>query len=1051
MLTQSSHSEQDQEVPDVLTEIQPDSSNPFPGLRPFTVDECHLYFGREGQVDDILLKLSRHRFVCVMGYSGSGKSSLMSCGLVPVLYGGFVTHSSPHWHVIIARPGATPLQNLTDAVVDYLISHNRIAEDDRAVHAAIINSVLRSGSHGLIEVSKYLQQHKLDNVFFMVDQFEELFRFHETESADEVFDETQLYVNLILNAIRQQDTPVYVAVTMRSDFIAKCSAFSGLTEVINESNYLVPQMTREQKRMAIEGPIAVAGGRISQRLVKRLLADMGRNQDQLPILQHALMRTWDYWVANREPGEPMDIRHYNSIGRIAQALSMHANEIFEELSPRQREIAEVLFKSVTEKSADNKGMRRPARLGLVAELADADVDEITEVVEHFRRPGRSFLMPAHTIALYADSLIELSHESLMRIWNRLNTWVEEEFESATMYKRISDAAAMYQIGKTSLWRPPDLQLALNWQKKQRPTREWAQRYDEAFERAIVFLDTSRITYEAELKNQELQQKRMLQRARITAIVLGVAAVIAILFLVFAYTQKIAADNSAIEAKLQEAKAIEQATAAELARQDAEAQRLKAEAANKELEEAKGAVEDALKIAKIEKERAEALLILAQQRTQEAIIAGEQERAARLFAEQETARAEANFEEANRLYFLAKAQEMAGKSVQEDDDKDLAGTLAMQAYHFHTRYKGKRYDPYVYNALYHALTVSSGLSYNAIKVPGPSRNRMNGLAISSKGTTYYAAAADGRIFVGDYEKRTGKPTAFQNAYPNKVIALSKDERYLVNGTDSATVQIFDLQNETAKPLLVRDLKGATNAVEFLPNNSGFIVSKTDRTLSFVDHRTGKSRTLVTAPSELKAISISPDGKNLVGASWSGQLILVNLETNALETLVSYDAAQILSVKFSPDGKTIAYGTFEKNEKRGLVKLYNVAQRKEERQFTGHKAGVYDVEFSPDGKLLASAGSDRLLQMWVLDFIEDLPIKMDNNNGFIWDISFSSDSKYLIAAGHESEIRVWPTDPQLLANQICPLLKRNMTEEEWKKYVGDDIKYENTCVNLLIKDY
>src|SRR5258706_6501259 len=96
-----------------------------------------------------------------------------------------------------------------------------------------------------------------------------------------------------------------------------------------------------------------------------------------------------------------------------------------------------------------------------------------------------------------------------------------------MYKRISDAAAMYQIGKTGLWRPPDLQLALNWQKKQRPTRSWAQRYDVAFERAIVFLDTSRITYEAELKNQEMLQRRMLRRARATNLMLALFLIIAI--------------------------------------------------------------------------------------------------------------------------------------------------------------------------------------------------------------------------------------------------------------------------------------------------------------------------------------------------------------------------------------------------------------------------------------------------------------------------------------------------------------------------------------------
>jgi WD40 repeat protein len=777
---------------------------------------------------------------------------------------------------------------------------------------------------------------------------------------------------------------------------------------------------------------------------------MGRNQDQLPILQHALMRTWDYWIANREPGEPIDLRHYNAIGKIEQALSLHANEIFEELSPRQREIAEVLFKSITEKTADNKGMRRPARLGLIAEIADADEDEVMEVVEHFRKPGRSFLMPAHTVSLTPDSQIELSHESLMRIWNRLTTWVEEEFESATMYKRISDAAAMYQIGKTSLWRPPDLQLALNWQKKQRPTREWAQRYDEAFERAIVFLDTSRITYEAELKNQELQQKRTLRNTRVTAIILGAAAVIAILFLVFAYLQKIEADKKTEEAQLQTDIAKKERQAADSARMVVENQKLELERTFQELESAKGATEDALKVAQQERDRAEAALILAQLREKEAIAAGEKERDARLFAEGETKRAETNLNKFNRLYMLAKAQEMAGKSVQEDDDNNLAGTLAMQAYFFHKRNEGKKYDPYIYNALYHAITVSSGLSYNAIKVPGPSRNRMNALALSSKGTVYYAAAADGRIFMGDYEKRTGQPTAFQNPSPNKVVALSKDDRYLANGTDSAVVQIFDLQ-AGARPVAVRGLNGGTNALEFMPDGSGLIVSKTDRSISLVNHLTGDVKTIATPNVELKAIAISPNGKSLAGAAWTGQLVLINLETGAQEVLVNTDAAQILSVKFSPDGKMIAYGTFEKNDKRGLVKLYNLNERKEERQFTGHKAGVYSVEFSPDGKLLASAGSDRLLQMWVIDFLEDLPIKMDNNNGFIWDIAFSHDSKYLIAAGHESEIRVWPTDPELLAEQICPLLKRNMTQEEWIKYVGSDIEFENTCVNLLIKDY
>lgn len=1054
MLTNPSQSEELVVQPEDQTSFAPGTANPFPGLRPFTVDECHLFFGREGQVDDILLKLSQNRFVCVMGYSGSGKSSLMYCGLVPVLYGGFVTHSGPNWHIIVTRPGISPIQNLAESVVDYLISQNRIAAADRAIHKAIILSVLRSGSHGLVEVARYLQKQHDENVFLMIDQFEELFRLNEEIVEEDAINESQQYVNLVLTAVEQRDVPIYSAITMRSDFIASCSVFPHLTDEINKSNYLVPQMSREQRKMVIEGPIAVGGGKISQRLVKRLLTDMGKNQDQLPILQHAMMRTWDYWLENREEGEPMDLRHYNAIGKVSQALSQHANELYESLSTREKEIAEVMFKSITEKTADNKGMRRPSKLSLLCELADASEEEVIRVVEHFRKPGRSFLMPAHYIPLTGDSVIELSHESLMRIWNKLNEWVEEEFESAQMYKRLSDAAAMYQIGKTGLWRPPDLQLALNWQKKQRPTREWAQRYDEAFERAVVFLDTSRITYEAELKNQEMLQKRVLRRARVTAIVLGIAALIAIALFLFAQIQTIAARKNFDDANIakeiatrERAEAIKQTEIAEKQRKEAVDAREKAEKLAVQLTEAFDELNKQVLIAK-------QALAKAELEEEKAIKAGNLEKDARIEAEKQTARAEANYKDKTAALMLAKAQALAAKSVQEDDDKNLAGLQAMQAFRYHKRHNGKPYDPYIYTGLYHALKELSGTTYNAIKVQGPARNRMNSVAMSKKSTQFYAAAADGRIFSGDYQALNGKPTGFENPYPNRVVALSIDENYLVNGTDSADVQVFNLTSGKSKPITISGLKGATNDIEFFPNDAGFVVSKADKSLSIVNHLTGKIVSTKVLPFELKSLSVNPEGTQIAGGTWSGELVMVDVATLNYKVIQRDSGAQILSVKFSPDGKKIAYGTFEIKSKRGLVKMYDVdLQKRDDRQFTGHRAGVYDVEFSPDGKLLASAGSDKRVQMWVLDFPEDLPIVMDNNNGFIWDIAFSKGSEYLIAACHESEIRVWPTSPELLANEVCPKLTRNMTLDEWNKYVGSEIdfEYEATCSNLLIKPY
>jgi hypothetical protein len=101
------------------------------------------------------------------------------------------------------------------------------------------------------------------------------------------------FVRALLEATKQTEYRVFVALTMRSDFIGDCMEYPGLAEAVNDGQYLVPRMGRDALRSAITGPVAVAGGRIAPRLVLRLLNDLGDNHDQLPVLQHALMRSWD--------------------------------------------------------------------------------------------------------------------------------------------------------------------------------------------------------------------------------------------------------------------------------------------------------------------------------------------------------------------------------------------------------------------------------------------------------------------------------------------------------------------------------------------------------------------------------------------------------------------------------------------------------------------------------------------------------------------------------------------------------------------------------------
>jgi hypothetical protein len=171
-----------------------------------------------------------------------------------------------------------------------------------STNRVLIEATLRRGTLGLIDAVRLSRLPGNDNILIVVDQFEELFRFKRSRQIQNSRDEAVAFVKLLLEATRQSHLPIYVVLTMRSDFIGDCMDYPGLPEAVNESQYLVPRMTRDELRSAITGPVAVAGGHIATRLVLRILNDVGDDQDQLPLMQHVLMRTWNHWAQHRRAG-----------------------------------------------------------------------------------------------------------------------------------------------------------------------------------------------------------------------------------------------------------------------------------------------------------------------------------------------------------------------------------------------------------------------------------------------------------------------------------------------------------------------------------------------------------------------------------------------------------------------------------------------------------------------------------------------------------------------------------------------------------------------------
>jgi hypothetical protein len=458
--------------------------NPFPGLRPFEEAEAHLYFGREQEIVELLGRMMRQHFLAVLGSSGCGKSSLIRAGLIPSLKYEQLDDGEPAWHIAVMRPGDDPFRELARALTrDEALGRGRARTE---ADVPVMQTLLRRGPLGLVEAVREAALPPEAKVLVLVDQFEELFRFPVRAERARALDEARAFCNLLLAAAEQRDLPVYIALTMRSEFLGQCAAFRGLAEAITDGLYLLPDMTRDRLREVIRRPVALHGGAISERLVNRLLNDIGGNTDQLPILQHALMRLWANWEPAAAAG-PMDVAQYEVIGELKGSLSAHAESIYEgELrTPREKALAESLFRSITETTPEGQTVRRPTKLGAVCRRAGATVEELRPVVEQFRAEGRSFLMPPAGTELDEETTLDISHESLIRQWKRLGEWAEAEAKESKLYADLRrDAASWDERGRPTDWLYTGARLA--------EARAWAEAHPALLEdeRARKFLAAS---------------------------------------------------------------------------------------------------------------------------------------------------------------------------------------------------------------------------------------------------------------------------------------------------------------------------------------------------------------------------------------------------------------------------------------------------------------------------------------------------------------------------------------------------------------------------------
>jgi WD40 repeat protein len=923
----------------------------YPGLRPFDAEDALLFFGRDPETDELLRRLDDTRFLAVVGLSGSGKSSLVRAGLLPALRRGHLTGAGSQWRVAVMRPGSDPLGALA-RVLDETLG----VRDDRL-------RVLRSGNLGLLDATRHGRSAD-ENLLLVVDQFEEIFRFQDTyrQRAGEAAE----FVELLLAAAQDYEPAwrVYVVITLRSDYLGECARFRGLPEVLNESQYLVPRMTRDELRDAIVGPAALGGVELNRGLLEELLDRTGDDPDQLPVLQHLLMRMWE--VRERtDTGSRIAAEHCTAVGGWDDALNRHADAVWNALGAR-RDLAKRIFQRLTEKAQAGREVRRPATVRELAGVAEVSADEVIEVAENFRQEGCNFLTSPDR-DLTPDSVIDISHESLIRRWQRLNEWTTEEADWGAWYRRLEDRHSIEGAFLTG----PELESALEARAAGRWNEVWAVRY--ATER-----DGVRPAYSEVMRCLEESRKRRsdeVARLRRTRAIVAVAAILFAALSAFATYFWWSARDARRQAESKAQEAVQQGRKTEDALTALQEQSRKTQSALQEAQDQRA---------------------LAQKNASEASEQGNQALARQLAADSSLTRSSnADWTAAALLGVesLRRAETVEGYEALWGASGGMGREVVRLAQQ--NTVNAVAFSPDG------ALLATGGLDDTARVFEVRTghevarllhQDSVGAVAFSPNGTLVATGSGDKTARV--FDARTGREVS-RMAHQNMVaaVAFSPNGALLATGALDNTARVFEVRTGHEVARLAH--LSYVPAVAFSPDSTLLATGSWDYTARVFEARTGREVAPIRHQDAVSAVAFSPDGALV--ATGSGAMGHTG-EARVFEARTGREVARLAhqdrvsAVAFSPDGTLVATGSADKT-----ARVFEARTGREVARLA-HLSYVSAVAFSPDGTLVATASDDHTAR--VFEARTGREVARLAHQGSVAAVAFSPDGT-LVATGSEDK--------------------------------------------------
>lgn len=899
--------------------------SPFKFLDSYTREDSEIFFGRDLEVEEVYSKVFQAKTLFLYGESGTGKSSLINCGLANKF-------KDSDWLPINIRRGSD-------------INESLIQELKRLTLTEVKN-LNGSFSKNLFKYTRSLYLDYFKPIYFIFDQFEELYLMGTKGEWKE-------FVSGI-KSLADRDLQVHFIFVIRAEYLHFMTELEEDLPDIFNNKLRIEKITRLKAKDCIEGPAKVYDIQLedgfSDMLFDQLSPDS--NEIELTYLQVFLDRVYKKACESSENGQILFSKDLlDDIGMVNDVLSDFLDEQIDTIDDKESTLL-VLKSFVTV-----EGTKRQASIEDVMNFSKSIGQPLTYEIAESKI--RSLLERRILKELPDTDNYELRHDAL----------ASKIFEKITLREReLIEVRQFLEYGLAE------------YQKRGFLLNELDLTYIKPHLEVLDLSDELKEFVRESLKSAGKKQRF---RKRVIAIIVIIIALSITSLWGFFYAQrqkaeavgqKTIAEQNAIAAKRQKEIAEQNEDMALFSKQraelSAEEAKIQAELANQQQTIAN---EERL-IAQSSQEEAEL-------QRQIALLEKDSAESARFQAVRYLQEANREREKSERLSMQSLARSLGIKAAQLPD-LELKSLLALQAYLFNQQYDGYLYQADIYNGLYQAFKQAEGADFNQLKVHTSAITQ-----IHHTGDRIYTTGSDGMLISWSSDLSQRKTLA-NTGMINNTMAISPDQSKIAIGTATSTIFIYDAANgdlisrytghngEVWEVLFVDDnllissgkdkkilqwdvRNGSNQEVKQLTSDAHAIAFSRKGNVLVLGLKTGMIHELSTATMQDREIGgrfgdmvtclvFNHDNSMLAVGYESGTIQLLNADQfQLLETLPGH-TAHVTDIKFSDDDKLLISGSYDR---RSLI--WNLAKIKEQPiSLTDHDSFVWAVGFSPSGKEVIS---------------------------------------------------------------------------------------------------